>query len=202
MSERYRTIVADPPWPMTGAKLRPWRIGAGGRRFRATEVPYDFMAQADIDALPVADLAEDDAHLYLWVPAKFNREGIGVATATAWGFTVISEFVWDKVNYGLGAFPRPQHEIVLVCRRGKLAFAPRNVGSIFRAGVERIPNNGGKRHSAKPEAFLDLVERASPPPYLELFARRNRLGWSTWGNESLEHVALASPSPPSTGDGE
>jgi len=187
---KYRTVVADPPWPMTGVRLRPWRMGAGGRRFRATEVPYRFMSLEDIQALRVADLAEDDAHLYLWVPAKFNREGVGVATATAWGFQVVGEIVWDKINYGLGAFPRPQHEIALVCRRGGLPFARRDIGSVLRASVERIPNNGGKRHSAKPEAFLDLVERASPGPYLELFARRNRLGWDTWGNEALEHVTL------------
>jgi hypothetical protein len=46
-------------------------------------------------------------------------------------------------------------------------------------------------HSRKPEAFLDLVEQVSPGPYLEMFARRQRLGWDTWGNEALEHVSIA-----------
>jgi hypothetical protein len=60
------------------------------------------------------------------------------------------------------------------------------------------PGGGGKIHSAKPEAFLDLVEQLSPGPRLELFARRQRLGWDTWGNEALEHVAIdaAQPVPP------
>ena len=188
---KYRTIVADPPWPMTGVALRPWRIGAGGRRFRATVVPYSFMSLEDIYALPVSDLAEADAHLYLWVTAKFNREGIGVKTAEAWGFEVANEIVWAKTNYGLGAFPRPQHEILLICRRGKLPYVPRDVGSVQRwPNPRHNANNGAKIHSAKPEAALDLVELASPGPYLELFARRNRLGWDTWGNEALEHVSL------------
>lgn len=189
---KYRTIVADPPWPLTPNELRsrPW-AGIGGRRRRATSFPYPTMSFGEIEALPVGELAEDAAHLYLWVVAKFNRQGHGVRAAEAWGFHVVNEIVWDKVNFGLGAFPRPQHEIVLVCRRGSLPFVPRNVGSVQRWPVERIPNNGGKRHSAKPEAFLDLVERASPGPYLELFARRNRLGWATWGNEALEHVVLS-----------
>jgi N6-adenosine-specific RNA methylase IME4 len=47
-------------------------------------------------------------------------------------------------------------------------------------------------HSQKPEAFLDLIERVSPGPYLELFARRNRLGWDTWGDQALQHVEVAS----------
>ena len=189
---KYRTIVADPPWPLTPSegRSRPW-AGAGGRRHRATSFPYPTMSVDEIAALPIGDLAEDEAHLYLWVVAKFNRQGFGVRVAEAWGFTVVNEIVWDKGNFGLGAFPRPQHEIILVCRRGSLRFTPRDVGSVQRWPVERIPNNGGKRHSAKPEAFLDLVERASPGPYLELFARRNRLGWDTWGNEALEHVEMS-----------
>ncbi len=52
------------------------------------------------------------------------------------------------------------------------------------------PYVGLTEHSAKPEAFLDLVEQVSPGPYLEMFARRNRLGWDTWGNEALNHVSL------------
>lgn len=55
--------------------------------------------------------------------------------------------------------------------------------------------HNAKAHSRKPEAFLDLVEQVSPGPYLELFARRNRLGWDTWGNEAMEHVDLTTPSP-------
>ena len=176
----YRTIVADPPWPLHDAKLRPWKMGAGGRRYRATEVPYSFMALRDIYGLEVAALSEDDAHLYLWIPAKFNRQGVGIRCAKAWGFHVVNEIVWAKPNFGLGAFPRPQHEILLVCRRGKLPFTLRDVGSV-QHWVQDYGNHGGKAHSVKPPAAIDLVERASPGPYVELFARTPRLGWDCWG---------------------
>lgn len=188
---KYRTIVADPPWPVcgdSGALFRPW-CGKGGRRARDTFFPYETQAMDWIASLAVSELAEDDAHLYLWVPAKLNREGAGLATARAWGFECVSEIVWAKPNFGLGKFPRPQHEIILVCRRGSLSFAVNDAGSVQR-WKQPYTGANGKRHSSKPDGFLDLVERASPGPYLELFARRQRLGWDTWGNEALCHVDL------------
>jgi len=192
--QRYRTIVADPPWQLVGdakARSRPW-ASKGGRRGRETFFPYETQTLEWIEARPVADLAEPDAHLYLWVPASFNREGIGVRVVRAWGFSVVSEIVWDKLNFGLGKFPRPQHEILLVCRRGKLPFRVNNAGSVQRWHAPRAKNNGGRIHSAKPDGALDLIERASPGPYLEMFARRARFGWDYWGDESLGTVEIAS----------
>lgn len=187
---RYRTIVVDPPWPVRGdAILRPWVMGAGGRRKRATVMPYSLMTLADISALPVATLAQADAHLYLWITAKLNARGIGYATVRAWGFEWVGEIVWKKNNFGLGAFPRPQHEILVIARRGSLPFKRRDVGSV-QAWRQDYSANGGKRHSVKPEHAMDLIETNSPGPYLELFARRQRLGWHTWGNECFQHVAL------------
>ncbi len=57
--------------------------------------------------------------------------------------------------------------------------------AVVRVGVSK---RGG--HSAKPDAFADLIEQVSPGPYLEMFARRQRLGWDTWGDEALEHVQI------------
>jgi N6-adenosine-specific RNA methylase IME4 len=124
---------------------------------------------------------------------------IGVQVVQAWGFSVVSELVWDKINFGLGKFPRPQHEIVLICRRGNLPFQLNNVGSVQRWSRPYGMSHGfaGKIHSAKPEGFTDLVERASPAPYLELFARRQRLGWDSWGDEAFNHVSLSCGEPPS-----
>lgn len=190
----FSCIVADPPWPVVGdsnAPLRPF-CSKGGRRARDTFFPYAVQPLEWIKALPVAALAKESAHLYLWVPAGFNRKGIGVEVAEAWGFRVVSELVWDKINFGLGKFPRPQHEIVLICRRGKLPFRVNNVGSVqrWKRPYEMSHGASGKVHSTKPEGFIDMVESASPGPYVELFARRNRLGWSTWGNECFEHVSM------------
>jgi N6-adenosine-specific RNA methylase IME4 len=192
-SVKYHTIVADPPWPSAGDcdyRSRPW-ASKGGRRGRDTFFPYATMTLEDIYAIKVDHLAEDESHLYLWVTAGLNRVGVGVETAEAWGFKVVSEIVWAKPSFGLGKFPRPQHEIVLVCRRGSLPFQVNNAGSVQTWHQTRGKGNGGKIHSAKPEGFLDLVEQASPGPYLELFARRNRFNWDTWGNEALQHVTLA-----------
>ena len=187
----YRTIVADPPWPVKGdAQIQPWVIGPGGRRKRATVWQYPLMTLAEIHALPVADLAEEDAHLYLWTTAKLNARGLGIATLEAWGFKWVGEIVWRKSNFGMGAFPRPQHEILIVARRGKLPFTRRDVGSVLD-WKQDYTANGGKRHSVKPEGALDLIESASPGPYIELFARRQRLGWDTWGNECFNHVEMA-----------
>lgn len=187
--KKYTTILADPPWPVQDV----WKgaIGRGGRRRNVTEMPYSLMSLDDIFALPVTDLAAVNAHLYLWVTADFNRKGVGVQCSEAWGFEVVSEIVWKKKNFGMGAFPRPQHEILLICRRGKLNYVPRDVGSVQTWSQPRAHNNGGKVHSAKPDGAIDLIERASPGPYLELFARRKRMGWDTWGDQIWQDVELA-----------
>lgn len=180
---RYVTIVADPPWEITK------RMGAGGRRKRSTEVPYSFMSLDEIKALRVAELAADEAHLYLWSTRRLFREGETAAVARAWGFEPVGELLWGLRNPGMGGFNGNGHEPILLASRGGLAW-PKNE---LPAGVTfwRQLYNVGKVHSAKPEGFLDLVERVSPGPRIELFARRNRLGWDTWGNQALEHVAVA-----------
>jgi N6-adenosine-specific RNA methylase IME4 len=116
---KYCTVVADPPWPIADPASRPW-CSKGGRRRRDTFLPYDLMSLIDIQRLPVSGLAERDAHLFLWVTATFNAMGYGVQVADAWGFERVAEIVWEKPNFGLGAFPRPTHEILMVCRRGVL----------------------------------------------------------------------------------
>ncbi len=161
---------------------------------RATAWPYAVMSVDDICEIPVGSLADETgAHLFLWVPASFNREGDGVRVARVWGFEPLNEIVWAKPNFGLGRFPRPQHEILLVCRRGEPpAFRLRTEGSIQTWALPRLRNNGGRAHSAKPDGALDLIERASEGPYVELFARRARFGWDYWGDESLGTVELVS----------
>lgn len=88
----------------------------------------------------------------------------------------------------LGTFPRPQHEALIVCRRGSLPFQVRNAGSVqeWKFPYER----GARAHSRKPEGAMDLIEQASPGPYVELFSRRHRLGWDVWGNESANTAEL------------
>ncbi len=171
----YSTIVADPPWPLK------WNGGAGGAHRNATPLRYSLMSLDDIKAMPVGAIAAQNAHLYLWVTPELNRKGEGVATAEAWGFTVVDEIIWEKPNFGVGVFPRHCHEPLLICRRGALSFTGRRDVRSVQKWKQPQNSNGGKTHSAKPSAALDLVEMSSPPPYVELFARTPRLGWDSWG---------------------
>jgi N6-adenosine-specific RNA methylase IME4 len=177
---RYATIVADPPWPFK------WSGAVGGAHRNATPMAYSLMDLDAIKALPVAeDFAAADAHLFMWVTPELYRLGEGVATARAWGFEPVDEIIWEKPNIGMGVFPRHVHEPLLICRRGDLPFTgPRDIRSVQKWSQRHAGSGGGKVHSAKPDAALDLVERVSPGPYLEMFARRARFGWDYYGDQS------------------
>ena len=173
---RYRTIVADPPWPLDWTMGKTRVNGRGERHtIRKRKIGYERMAIEDICAVPVAELAEDDANLFLWTTDQFLIDGSARRVAESWGFRPARLLIWAKRNFGLGNFPRPQHEPLLVCRRGRLDFNVRNVGSVQTWDHPRR-YDGSKIHSAKPDAALDLIEQASPGPYAELFARRARFG--------------------------
>jgi N6-adenosine-specific RNA methylase IME4 len=194
---RYRTIVADPPWPIAWTGGAATRVNGRGERhvnhkFKA-DLPYQRMSIEAICALPVAELAEDDAHLYLWAPDRFLLDGSAARVAQAWGFKPGRLLIWAKTGFGLGRFPRPQHEAIVVCRRGTLTFRVDDVGSIqtWKMPYHKAGGRSGRTHSAKPDGSLDLIERASPGPYVELFARRARFGWDYWGDESLATAKLA-----------
>jgi N6-adenosine-specific RNA methylase IME4 len=168
---RYRTIVADPPWHY------PHGYGRGPDG----QLPYPTMSLGDICALPVSDFADQSAHLYLWTTNEHLRYAFQVVGA--WGFTYRCTLVWCKPGLGMGGSFRLNHELILVGERGKHEPRRRDVGTWH---LWKNPH----AHSEKPEEFYDLIETVSYPPYLELFARRNRLGWDTWGNEALEHITL------------
>jgi N6-adenosine-specific RNA methylase IME4 len=162
---------------------------------RGVPMPYKTMAVAEIAALPVGDFAEPDAHLYLWTTQRYLRDSFDIAEA--WGFKVATTLVWCKKPFGLkvgGTFPSSV-EFIQFCRRGNLpALAradkqwwdwPRRIAAPVGRGERR-----SALHSAKPEAFLDIVEQVSPGPYLEVFARRARFGWEYAGDGSLGTVAI------------
>jgi N6-adenosine-specific RNA methylase IME4 len=100
----------------------------------------------------------------------------------AWGFTYRGCVTWIKNRYGLGQYLRNQTEHLLFGVRGKAPIQFRGQGTWFYA-----PFHG---HSRKPDEQFAIIERCSPGPYLELFARRRRPGWSAWGNELPNDVAL------------
>lgn len=174
---RYRTIVVDPPWDHsdgTGASY-----SAAGRR--SCDLPYSSMSVAEIAALPVDALADSRSSLFLWTTNRYLNAAFDVAQA--WRFPHIATLVWTKQRgLGSGGVFYSNVEFILYCRRPDVA-APARINS-------RWFDWPRAEHSRKPEAFLDLVEEVSSSPRLEMFARRQRLGWDTWGNEALNHVEL------------
>ena len=180
MSEKYRTIVADPPWhyDRTGVTFED----ASSGRFRGSGVPYATMTVDEIAALPVRALADSDAHLYLWTTQRYLRDAYRIAEA--WGFTVSCALVWCKrpTGWNVGGTFMSTVEFVLFGRRGSLKANTRINSQWFE-----WPRGA---HSAKPEAFIDMVEQVSPPPYVELFARRHRLGWDVWGDQSANTATM------------
>jgi N6-adenosine-specific RNA methylase IME4 len=159
----YRTIVADPPWRYDNRATRG-----------AAEDHYATMSLAELAGLDVEERAAEQAHLYLWTTNGFLREAFDLVDA--WGFEYRTCLTWVKPQIGLGNYFRSSTEHVLFGVRGRLRTLVRDERNWLEA-----PRG---RHSAKPEAFYDLVQRASPGPYLEMFARQRRLGWDVWGREA------------------
>jgi N6-adenosine-specific RNA methylase IME4 len=133
---------------------------------------------------------EDGRHLFLWSTRRNFREGLACSVARAWGFEPCGEVIWGLRSPGLGT-PRAlaaDHEPILIAKRGSPEWTSKAPVGVHFWRQPYYPKGGGKIHSAKPDAFQDHVELWSPGPYLELFARRDRLGWDTWGNESLNTI--------------
>jgi len=187
---RYRTIVADPPWDVTagpakfmtlkeGRRPNPKRVSGVSR-----SLAFSTMSVRDIAAIPVAQMAERDAHLYLWTINSYVRTAYDIVGA--WGFRPSTLLTWCKapMGHGLGGAYRNTTEFCLFCRRGALKTRAEEPTSWW--GWKRPYINGDAVHSLKPDAFLDMVERVSPGPYAELFARRARFGWDyPIGDEAL-----------------
>jgi N6-adenosine-specific RNA methylase IME4 len=178
---KYRTIVADPPWHYGMSRGFSWREGRPSGK-RGAMLAYPTMTVDEIAALPVETLAEDSAHLYVWTTQRYLWDTRDIVRA--WGFEPSTLLTWCKppTGFSLGGTYGKSSEFCVYARRGKLP-------ALTRINRDWWEWSRGE-HSAKPEAFLDIVESVSPGPYLEMFARRQRLGWDTWGNEALNHVDI------------
>jgi len=178
--QRFSTILADPPWQFQN---RTGKMAPEHKRLSR----YGTMNLEEIMALPVEQLADDPAHLYLWVPNALLPEGLRVMEA--WGFQYKSNIVWHKIRKdggpdgrGVGFYFRNVTELVLFGIRGKNArtLAPGRRQVNFLATQKR-------EHSRKPDEFYPIVEACSPGPFLELFARGPREGWKVWGNQAEDY---------------
>ena len=168
--KRFRTILADPPWDVQ----QQGRLGASQH--------YALMTLDQIKAMPIADLAEDDAHLWLWVTNATLRAGYDVIEA--WGFTPRSPLTWIKPRILLGNYLRNATEHLLFATRGKAPVYKSQPTWMFAPLQE---------HSHKPEEQYAVIERVSPGPYLELFARRrpsSTESWAVWGNQIDSEIKI------------
>lgn len=185
---KYRTIVADPPWDYS---LKAWAsITHGGIGPRIEKpMPYATMSGEAIAALRVAaSFCDTDCRLFLWATSRHLP--VAFAVMAGWGFGYAQTLVWHKTGNPSpfsGSGVAPQHaEFLLVGKRGNPEILGRLPSSVIAAPK---PIFG---HSQKPDVFMDLIEQVSPSPRLEMFARRQRLGWDTWGDEALSHTEITS----------
>ena len=176
--EPFGTILVDPPWRFAN---RTGKVAPEHRRLAR----YATMTAKEIAALGVGDLVAARSHCYLWVPNALLAEGLMVLEN--WGFTYKANLVWHKVRKdggsdgrGVGFYFRNVTELVLFGTRGQLrTLAP------ARRQVNLLATRK-REHSRKPDEMYGIVERCSPGPYLELFARHGRPGWSAWGDQAPE----------------
>ncbi len=179
---RYRTVVADPPWDYREGFVRGPNAGFGWTNRH--DLPYQSMSVEEIADLRVADLTDrSGAFLWLWTTNRYLPDAFDVMAS--WGFRYRQAIIWHKDDASPfpGAVAPNEAEFLLVGRRGGV----KRLGTWPEAVITATRGD----HSAKPEVFLDLIEAVSPEPRVELFARRNRLGWDTWGLESLSHTEVA-----------
>lgn len=176
---RYNTIYADPPWQFQN---RTGKVAPEHKRLTR----YETMTLEDIKALPVADIAGDKAHLYLWVPNALLPAGLEVMDA--WGFEYKSNIVWEKVRKdggpdgrGVGFYFRNVTELLLFGIKKKSA--PNRTLAPARSQVNLL-RTMKREHSRKPDEMVTLIEACSQEPRIELFARGVRPGWDMWGNQA------------------
>ncbi len=177
---RFRTLLADPAWPFrdVGSRMSPSHSG-----HYAVQTLVDIKAMGSL----VRELVADDSFLFLWAPNALVLDGTPQAIAKAWGFVPKQIIPWIKVSangkprLGAGHYTRVVSEMLLLCRRGR--------ATVLRHDVPGVVHAPRGRHSAKPDASYELIEKIAPGPFLELYARRRyNERWTVWGNQ-LEATA-------------
>lgn len=166
-SRRYPVIYADPPWRYEYAETEN----------RAIENQYPTMDADAIAALPVVDLANDDAILFLWATSPKLAEAMQVIEG--WGFAYRTCMVWVKDRVGMGYYARQRHELLLIATRGSI---PAPAPADRPDSVIEAPRG---EHSAKPARVYEMIEAMYPGlARIELFARSAHPGWDRWGNQA------------------
>ncbi len=166
--KKYTTVLADPPWDIQ----QKGNYGAINH--------YNLMTLDQIKQMPIDDLTTDNAHCWLWVTNATLEAGFDVLRA--WNFCPRGIYTWVKPRLGLGVYLRNCTEHLILGTKGK---APIKFKGQMNWGFMPLQD-----HSHKPEEVYDIIERCSDGEYLELFARRPRNGWHSWGNEIASDVKI------------
>ena len=168
---KYKTIYADPPRMERG----------GGNIKRGADRHYPLMKTKDIEALPVANLADSEGcHLYLWTTNNFLQDALEVVKA--WGFKYITLITWKKDRQGLGQYYRGITEHCIFATTEKRLPYKKDENGKCCQGVTGF-DEPRREHSRKPETMRKMIETVSYEPRIELFAREQFEGWDCWGNE-------------------
>lgn len=176
--KRYGAILADPPW-----RFKTW--SPKGRDRCPDSKHYPTMDTNDIQRMNVGKMAADDCVLFLWATWPMLQDALAVIDA--WGFKYKTcGFAWTKIGrlptgllwQGTGYWTRANTEVCLLATRGH---PKRKQRDVLQAILE--PR---REHSRKPDCVYERIERLIDGPYLELFARQRRAGWSVWGNETTK----------------
>ena len=160
----FQTIVIDPPWD--------WGDEGDFNQFGRAKPEYHTLPFDEIKALPINKIADQNCHLYLWVTNRSLPKAF--ALIDAWGFRYITCLTWVKPSIGMGNYFRGSTEQILFAVKGSQPLKRHDVGTHFLA-----PRGG--EHSSKPDEFYQLVESCSYAPFIDVFGRKVRDGWSTWG---------------------
>ena len=164
---KYRVIYADPPWKY-GDQLT--------EDYGPVKFHYPAMTIKELCALPVRQLCETDAVLFMWVTSPLLYEAAPIIES--WGFTYKTSFVWDKIKHNMGHYNSVRHEFLLICTRGSCT---PDVKQLFDS-VQSIERT---KHSAKPEEFRTIIDTLYlHGKRIELFARKPAENWDVWGNQS------------------
>lgn len=165
----FRVVYADPPWGF---------VTYGGDQVVFTagsEQPYQTMSHEQLLRLPVRYLVARDAILIMWVVDAHLLQAIELAEA--WGFEFCTRaFTWDKGVMRGGYWIRKESEVSWQFNRGN----PTRLSAAVRDMIREKP----REHSRKPDCVYPRIERLARGPYLELFSRSNRPGWTSWGNQT------------------
>ena len=180
--KKYRTILADPPWQFQN---RTGKMAPEHKRLAR----YSTMTLAEIKSIPVNEVTDLKAHLYLWVPNALLPEGLEVMNA--WGFEYKTNIIWEKVRKdgepdgrGVGFYFRNVTEVLLFGIKG----AQNRTLAPARSQVN-IVRSMKREHSRKPDEIISIIETCSEGPFLEMFARGVREDWTLWGNQSTDEYS-------------